>query len=104
LHGVDPTNADVDAADADLSSFPPTFVVWGSDEMFRDPIRRFVERLDAAGVMYQAREVPGMFHVFPILMPWAGTSQRVYRDVARFVSDVLADAPPFAQGVLDLDE
>jgi acetyl esterase/lipase len=104
LHGVDPTSSDVDAADADLSSFPPTYVVWGADEMFRDPIRRFVKRLDAAGVTYQAREVPGMFHVFPILMPWAATSQRVYRDVAHFVADVLADAPPLPDGVLELDD
>ena len=29
-----------------LSGFPPTFVAWGSDEMFRDPIRRFVVMLD----------------------------------------------------------
>ena len=35
---------------ADLSGFPPTCVTWGGDEMFRDPIRRYVERLRAAGV------------------------------------------------------
>jgi hypothetical protein len=45
-----------------------------------------------------------MFHVFPILMPWAATSQRVYRDVAHFVADVLADAPPLPDGVLELDD
>ena len=32
---------------ADLSGFPPTCVTWGGDEMFRDPIRRYVQRLRA---------------------------------------------------------
>jgi hypothetical protein len=36
--------------------------------MFRDPIRRFVEHVDASGVETVALEEPGMFHVFPILM------------------------------------
>jgi acetyl esterase/lipase len=94
LHGVDPRSAKVDAVDADLSRFPPTFVAWGSNEMFRDPIRRFVVMLDNDGVDYRAHEAAGMFHVFPILMPWAEASQRVYREVGEFVRDVLAKAPP----------
>jgi acetyl esterase/lipase len=94
LHGVDPNSAKVDADDADLSGFPPTFVAWGSDEMFRDPIRRFVVMLDNDGVEYHAHEAAGMFHVFPIVMPWAEASQRVYREAADFVRDVLAGAPP----------
>jgi monoterpene epsilon-lactone hydrolase len=32
-----------------------------------------------------ALEEPGMFHVFPILMPWADSSRRVYRAVGEFV-------------------
>ena len=35
-----------------------------------------------------------MFHVFPILMPWAAASRRIYADVAQFVADRLADARP----------
>ena len=35
-----------------------------------------------------------MFHVFPILMPWADASRQVYRDVTRFVRGVLEDAAP----------
>ena len=44
LHGTDPSDQVISVIDADLASFPPTFVAWGGDEMFRDPIRRFVER------------------------------------------------------------
>jgi hypothetical protein len=33
-----------------------------------------------------------MFHVFPILMPWAEASRRVFRAVASFVAERLAAA------------
>jgi acetyl esterase/lipase len=75
----------VSVADANLRRFPPTFVAFGGDEMFRDPIRRFVVRLERSGVETTAIEEPGMFHVFPILMPWADASRRVYRAVGAFV-------------------
>ena len=85
LHGLDPHDARVSAIDADLRGLPPTFVAYGGDEMFRDPIRRFVERLEVSGVDATAIEEPDMFHVFPILMPWADASRRVYSALARFV-------------------
>jgi acetyl esterase/lipase len=100
LHGFDVTNDVVSPLSADLSGFPPTCVTWGGDEMFRDPIRRYVERLRAAGVPTDAREFPGMFHVFEILMPWADDSREVFRHVHRFIERVLADAPSL--GSLDL--
>ncbi len=61
--------------------------------MFRDPIRRFAGRLRQAGVPTHAHEAPGMFHVFPILMPWAEASREVYRHVGRFVHGILEHAP-----------
>lgn len=85
LHGLEPCDEGVSSADADLRRFPPTFVAFGGDEMFRDPIRRFVVRLERSGVETTAIEEPGMFHVFPILMPWADASRRVYRAVGAFV-------------------
>ena len=85
LHGLEPDDERVAMADADLRRFPPTFVAFGRDEMFRDPIRHFVERLERSGVDTMVIEEPGMFHVFPILMPWADASRRVYRAVGAFV-------------------
>ena len=81
------------AIDQDVSEWPPTFVSFGGDEMFRDSIRRFVAHLDEAGVDVAALEEPGMFHVFPILMPWAEASRRVYRAVGEFVTARLGDEP-----------
>lgn len=62
--------------------FPPTFVCWGEEEMFRDGIREFAEELREGGVRLRAMEEPGMFHVFPILMPWAEAAKRVFREIA----------------------
>jgi acetyl esterase/lipase len=85
---------------ADLSGFPPTYVSWGDNEMFRDPIRRYVQRLHTAGVPTEAHEFEGMFHVFQILMPWADDSRRVFRQVRHFIHDVVTDAPPLEFGYL----
>ena len=101
LRGTDPSSAYVSVIDADVSGFPPTCISWGGDEMFRDPIRRFSKELRDAGVPVEDHEAPGMFHVFPILMPWADESQAVYERVAEFTEKVFADAPPLPPGVLD---
>ena len=64
--------------------------------MFRDPIRRYVQRLREAGVPTDAREFDGMFHVFQILMPWADDSREAFRHVRNFIHRVVAAAPPLA--------
>jgi epsilon-lactone hydrolase len=94
LHGFDVTSGPLAPLSADLSEFPPTCVTWGGDEMFRDPIRRYVQRLCEAGVPTDAKEFEGMFHVFQILMPWADDSREVFRHIRQFIHRVIADAPP----------
>jgi acetyl esterase/lipase len=90
LHGIDPDDRRVDVLLDDLSEWPPTFLVYGADEMFRDAIRALGEKLKAAGVSHQTLEVEGMFHVFPFLLPWARESRDVYRRAGRFVRNVLS--------------
>ncbi len=94
LHGVDPDAMSVSPLTGDLSGFPPTCVTWGGDEMFRDPIRRYVQRLRDAGVQTDAREYEGMFHVFQMLMPWADDSRDVFHRVQHFIHGLLSDTPP----------
>jgi monoterpene epsilon-lactone hydrolase len=94
LHGLDPDSSPVSALDQDVSKWPPTFISYGGDEMFRDSIRRFVINLDRADVDVVAMEEPGMFHVFPILMPWADRSRQVYRAVGEFVDSHVAPSVP----------
>lgn len=101
LHGIEPGDPLVSTANAALSPewFPPVFVTSGSKEMFRDGIREFVANLRAAGVEVDALEEEGMFHVFPILMPWAGASRRVFRALDGFV-----DAHVRSRSYADLGE
>ncbi len=47
-----------------------------------------------AGVDTTSLEEPGMFHVFPILMPWAEGSRRAYRAVGEFVRAHLPEEAP----------
>lgn len=79
LRGIQPNDDRVSAVFGQLDPdwFPPTFVCWGELEMFRDGIRSFAQNVSDAGVPVTAMEEPGMFHVFPILMPWAESSKRV---------------------------
>jgi monoterpene epsilon-lactone hydrolase len=100
LHGEDAADASVSPLNADLVGFPPTFVGWGGDEMFRDPIRRYAERLAAAGVPTHAHEFEGMFHVFQILMPWTDQSHESFAHLGAFVQKQVADAPAFDATVL----
>ena len=93
LHGVDPDDDRVDVLVDDLGGWPPTFVVFGADEMFRDAIRALVKKLQTAGVPYVASEVEGMFHVFPFLLPWTKESRGVYKEAGEFVRSVLAAEP-----------
>ncbi len=92
LHGVDPDDAGVSILGQDLSTWPPTFVAYGRDEIFRDAIRTFVDMLTDAGNLCEAYEAEGMFHVFPFLLPWARESRQVYDRVGEFLARV-ADLP-----------
>jgi len=93
LHGADASSRSVSPLTADLGGFPPTFVAWGGDEMFRDPIRRYAQRLRAAGVPTEAHEYEGLFHVFPILMPWLEDSREVFAHLQGFIHKLVAGAP-----------
>ncbi len=80
LQGVSPSDGRVSAVNAtpEQAWWPPTFVCWGDKEMFRDGVREFAAHLIESDVKVKAMEEPGMFHVFPILMPWAESSRRVF--------------------------
>ena len=98
LHGVQPDDERVSIVNAepDPEWFPPTYVCWGSDEMFRDPIRDFVLGLEKAGVEVMSMEAESMFHVFPILMPWAESAHEVYRTLDDFIDRHVTPDPEAA--------
>jgi monoterpene epsilon-lactone hydrolase len=76
---------------ADVSDFPPSFVARGSDEMFRDEIGRFVAELRDSGVEVESMLAPHMFHVYEILIPWAGASRSTLKAAADFLDAHLTD-------------
>lgn len=92
LHGEDARSAAVSAVDQDVHLWPPVYMTWGSDEMFRDAIRVLSAHLDDSEVVHLGHEADGMFHVFPILMPWADASREVYREVGEFVRERVTEA------------
>ena len=83
LRGIQPNDSRVSAVFSAPQPewFPPTFVCWGEEEMFRDSIEEFAANLRDGGVAVMAMEEPGMFHVFPILMPWSEAAKRVFRQL-----------------------
>lgn len=89
LHGLDAHNPFISPVARDLRDFPPALVAFGDEEMFRDPIRRFCADLRRDDVPVIELEEPDMFHVYPILMPWASASQRLYEEIRRFSAELL---------------
>ena len=98
LHGFDLSSPDLSPLSADLSEMPPICVTWGADEMFRDAIRRYVQRLRDEDVVTKSQEFDGMFHVFPVLMPWANASRAVFQFVRQFMEETLVGASPLFPG------
>src|SRR5580692_6888096 len=92
LHGMDPHDKRVDVLLDDIAQWPPTFLAYGADEMFRDAIRELAEKIHAANIPHDISEVEGMFHVFPFLLPWAEESRDVYSRVGDFLSETFAKA------------
>jgi acetyl esterase/lipase len=89
LHGINPDDERVDVLLDDMTDWPPAFVVYGADEMFRDAIRELVKKLESAQIPHVSSEVEGMFHVFPFLLPWASESRDAYRHAGQFVRSLL---------------
>ncbi|MFT3662543.1 MAG: alpha/beta hydrolase [Gordonia sp. (in: high G+C Gram-positive bacteria)] len=88
-------------AHPDPEWFPPTFLCWGGEEMFRDSCRAFAERLRGAGLLLKAMEEEGMFHVFPLLLPASEASKRVFRALAELAAENVtpADEVPSVENV-----
>lgn len=86
----DPTDPRVSVVYADLKRFPPTFVSYGSHEMFRDQIELLIGRLRADRVEVTDLMAPHVFHVYEILMPWAAVSKATFDAIGTFVDRTLA--------------
>jgi epsilon-lactone hydrolase len=93
LGEADPKDPRVSVVYADVHRFPDTFLSYGGQEMFRDEIIEFVEKLRKAEVDVETFEAPDLFHVYEILMPFADASKDTIAEVVRFVHRRLEAAP-----------
>lgn len=79
--------------DADL---PPTYVLYGSEEVFRNQIENQVELLETIGAPVESHILDGYGHGFGARGDWFG-------DYDRFLTDVFDSAPDDAD-ILSVDE
>lgn len=79
--------------DADL---PPTYVLYGSEEVFKDQIENQVELLETIGAPVESHILDGYGHGFGARGDWFG-------DYDRFLTDVFDSAPDDAD-ILSVDE
>ena len=56
LHGLDPHDQRVDVLLDDVAEWPPTFLAYGADEMFRDAIRELAQKLHAANICHDTSQ------------------------------------------------
>lgn len=59
----------------DLAGLPPAWIGVGTLDVFHDEDLAYAGRLNQAGVPCALTVVPGAFHGFDILVPWAGASR-----------------------------
>jgi acetyl esterase/lipase len=85
LGGESATDPLVSAVYADVAGFPPTFVAYGTEEIFREEIEELVAHLRDRGVDVEALAAPHEYHVYEILMPWAEASRATFGAIAAFV-------------------
>ena len=90
LQGADPGAGCLSAIEQNVETWPPTVLVFGADEMFRDAIRLLAERLETTGIETTAIEAPGMFHVYPIIMPWHPAAREALATIGSFVERRIA--------------
>ncbi len=91
LGGASPKDPRVSIVYGDVHRFPPSFISYGSEEMFCDEIEEFIRKLKDAHVDVDAFRAEYLFHVYEILMPWADASKDTLAEVAKFVDRRLSD-------------
>jgi acetyl esterase/lipase len=68
---------------SDLSGLPPTYLIVGDMDIFRDEDMAYAARLTRAGVPVEFQLIPGAPHAFDFLAPNTTIGRRAYSDEIR---------------------
>ena len=82
---VDLASPDISPLLGDLSGCPPVFVTVDNSETLLDDSLSLVERLRACGSRVELRRTTGLFHVWPILVPFLPEARRTVTDIIAFL-------------------
>lgn len=85
VHPGDRVDPRYNAAWADLSPLPPTFLAAAQCDVFRDSSAALADRARSAGVQVEHRVYPGMTHLFLGYSRMLETAQRCLEDAALFL-------------------
>ena len=86
---VDPATPDISPLLGELSGSPPVLVTVDSSETLLDDSLRLVDRLRACGGRVELQQTTGLFHVWPILVPFLPEARRTVRDIIAFLDTEL---------------
>lgn len=89
LQGVSPEETYASPLRADMKGFPPVLVFASASEVLVDDTIRLIERLARAGVRVVAHVIPGMPHVWPIMVPSAPETAAAIDAFGWFVGTLL---------------
>lgn len=83
-------NAEVSPLFGDLAGLAPMFVTVDRSETLLDDALRLVERARNAGTRCELRETSGLFHIWPIHVPYLREARATVADVIAFLDRKLA--------------
>ena len=72
-----------------LEGLPPSFVTVDESETLHDDARGFLDRATAASSRVDLCETKGLFHIWPVFVPFVREARRTVSDVVRFLDSTL---------------
>ena len=87
--GLAPDDVRINLNRADLTGLPPTFVTWGTYELFQGEDEVFAERLKTAGVTTKALPVAGAQHSYIWAAGRVPETDRAIRTMTEWVRSIL---------------
>lgn len=86
----DPALPELSPLFGDLSGLPPLFVTVDESEALLDDSLRLTERARAAGTSVELRRTTGLFHIWPVTVPYVREARQTVAEIVAFLDRTLA--------------